>query len=77
MYIDKDINDIKWDFKLDDGYVSEMLLMKSAAGWYFGRVIEIVYDFRDGIQKGIEPFDRATDYLTHKEAQKLESYYLD
>lgn len=77
MYIDKDMSDIMWYKEDKDTRVSEMLLMKSAAGWYFGRICEIIYEFTDEISKNIEPWDRVSEYMSYKEAIDLKSYFLE
>ena len=76
MYFDKKLSDIQWCQENEDTHVSEMLLMKSAAGWYFGRICEVTHEFDDDIMKSIEPWDRVSEYLSYKEAQSLKAYYL-
>ena len=49
--------------------VSEPIAMKSAAGWYVGKVCKTDL-FNDGSKFIVEPFDRFTEYFaTSEEAQ--------
>lgn len=84
MRIDKKINDVKWFVKDSDTYVSEPLVMESAAGWYIGKICEVIYEYEDGIQKCVEPWEKCTEYMTYDEAkrymesmERLEENHLD
>jgi hypothetical protein len=79
MYIEKSINDVEW-FPQDNAgtiYVSELLVMKSAAGWYIGRICEVMYEFEDDVTKGIEPYERCTDYMTYDQAKTVLPRFLE
>ena len=48
--------------------LSVMSVMKSAAGWYIGRLCKTI----NGRNKDlVEPYDRLTDYMSYEQATKL------
>ena len=64
--------DIKWSNNSfvasgDTLLLSELMVLKSAAGYYIGYLCKTVGGEYDGL---VEPYDRLTDYMSYEQATK-------
>ena len=76
MYFDKKLSDIQWCQEDKDTHVSEMLLMKSPAGWYFGRICEVIHEFDDDIMKSTRTMGPCIRILIIQRSSKSKSILL-